>query len=266
MSKPLRSLLAATLVLSTLPLRGQDKKAVDGLLDRIVQHEQEFLKNLRAHSPIIETYIQETPAPDQADTLPTKDHYFLGRMSLASEVNYESFLTRTDHQKGSRLPFAKAQTTAFLPKGFAQMTVLDASNFNRHTYTFDYVRREFLGEVRCLVFDVAPIDKSIGGQFFGSIWVEDKDYRIVRFNGTYTAGKPASRFSPRQRPFVLSFRQLAPERRARPVGSGVCLRGRIRRRPEGLDRSALQGADPAMGLQRRQQQSHGRADQHPHRR
>ena len=49
---------------------------------------------------------------DQADALPTKDHYFLGRLSLTGDVNYESFLTRTDHQKGSRLPFAKAQSTA----------------------------------------------------------------------------------------------------------------------------------------------------------
>ena len=75
------------------------------------------------------------------------------------------------------------------------MTLLDASNFNRRTYTFDYVRREFLGDVRCLVFDVAPIDKTIAGQFMGSIWVEDKDDRIVRFNGTFTAGKtPSSHF------------------------------------------------------------------------
>jgi len=186
-----RLLLAFVLAVPLLPLRGQDRNTIDGLLNRIVQHEQEFLKNFRAHGPIIETYIQETP--DQADALPSKDHYFLGRMSLAAEMNYESFLIRTDNQQGLRLPFSKSQATAFLPKGFAQMTILDASNFNRITYNFDYVRREFLGDVRCLVFDVAPIDKNVSGQFMGSIWVEDKDYRIVRFNGTYTSGKGSSR-------------------------------------------------------------------------
>jgi hypothetical protein len=193
MSNIPRVLLAFILAAPLLPLKGQGRNSIDGLLNRIVQHEQEFLRNLRAHGPIIETYIQETPAPDQADTLPTKDHYFLGRMTLADKVNYESFLIRTDNQQGSRLPFSKSQATAFLPKGFAQMTILDASNFNRLTYNFDYVRREFLGEVRCLVFDVAPIDKNVGGQFMGSIWVEDKDYRIVRFNGTYTVGKGSSK-------------------------------------------------------------------------
>jgi hypothetical protein len=188
-----RGLLAVAL--ASLPLQAQDRQAVDHLLDQIVLHEQEFLKNVRAHSPVIETYIQEMPVADMNDSLPIKDHYFLGRMGLTDIVTYESFLTRTDAQKGVRTPFSKAQATAFLPKGFAQMTLLDASNFNRRTYTFDYVRREFLGDVRCLVFDVAPIDKTVAGQFLGSIWVEDKENRIVRFNGTYTAGKaPSSRF------------------------------------------------------------------------
>ena len=45
---------------------------------------------------------------------------------------------------------------------------------------------EFLGEVRCLVFDVSPRDKKAPGRFIGRIWVEDRDYHIVRFNGTYT--------------------------------------------------------------------------------
>src|SRR2546427_1019331 len=119
MRKTVRLPLAVALLL--LPLRGQDRTAIDDLLDKIVQREQEFLKNLRAHSPIIETYIQETPPPDSADTLPTKDHYFLGRMSLSDAVSYESFLTRTDNQKGAWIPFARGQATAYLPKGFAQM-------------------------------------------------------------------------------------------------------------------------------------------------
>jgi hypothetical protein len=34
----------------------------------------------------------------------------------------------------------------------------------------------------------------VAGQFIGSIWVEDKDFRIVRFNGTYTQGKVSRRF------------------------------------------------------------------------
>src|SRR6266446_6850975 len=114
MPNMLRVLLAFLLAAPLVPLKGQDPNTVNRLLNRIVQHEQEFLKNLRAHGPIVETYIQETPASGQTDTLPTKDHYFLGRMTLTEELNYESLLTRTDNEQGSRLPFAKGQATAFL--------------------------------------------------------------------------------------------------------------------------------------------------------
>ena len=48
------------------------------------------------------------------------------------------------------------------------------------------MRREFLGEVRCLVFDVTPKPKTDTGRFAGRIWVEDQDFHIVRFNGAYT--------------------------------------------------------------------------------
>ena len=43
----------------------------------------------------------------------------------------------------------------FLPMGFAQMVVLD-TDFQKKYYNFTFVRREFLGEVRCLVIDVQP--------------------------------------------------------------------------------------------------------------
>ncbi len=76
--------------------------------------------------------------------------------------------------------------TEFLPLGFLQMIYLDNNGLNTQDYHFDYVRREFLGEVRTLVFDVTPAKKSGKGRFIGRIWVEDEDYTIVRFNGSYS--------------------------------------------------------------------------------
>src|ERR1035438_5069835 len=72
----------------------------------------------------------------------------------------------------------------FLPLGFAQMVVLD-EDFQRKYYDFTFVRREFLGELRCVVMDVAPKKDAGKGRFLGRIWIEDQDYNIVRFNGTY---------------------------------------------------------------------------------
>src|SRR4029077_5642012 len=40
--------------------------------------------------------------------------------------------------------------------------------------------------VRTLVFDITPKKKAGKGRFVGRIWVEDQDYTIVRFNGSYS--------------------------------------------------------------------------------
>ncbi len=66
------------------------------------------------------------------------------------------------------------------------MIYLDTNGFDKQHYKFDYVRREFLGEVRTLVFDVEPLPKAGKGRFSGRIWVEDQDFHIVRFNGAYS--------------------------------------------------------------------------------
>lgn len=71
------------------------------------------------------------------------------------------------------------------------MVMLDA-NFQKSNYYFNFVRQEFLGEVRCIVVDVQPREHAPKGLFTGRIWVEDRDFNIVRFNGTYT---PRSRYS-----------------------------------------------------------------------
>src|SRR5262245_13154185 len=185
------ALLCALLVRPLLAAETPEE-LVDKLLDRIVEHERAFLDTMQTRAPLIETYIQETLKPSEAGARPTKDHYFLGRFRLAGAVNYETLIERTDPplvKTGFRLlPRAAAppaQPLSFLPRGFAQMAVMDLRDFNRQTYSFEYVRREFLGEVRCLVFDVAPLNRVQPGKFVGRIWVEDRGNAIVRFNGTY---------------------------------------------------------------------------------
>jgi hypothetical protein len=77
------------------------------------------------------------------------------------------------------------------------MIFLDMNGFDRQHYRIEYVRREFLGEVRCLVFDVDPIskkDKRDKGRFVGRIWVEDQDFHIVRFNGAYGGSSLTSNY------------------------------------------------------------------------
>src|SRR6266404_4881918 len=73
----------------------------------------------------------------------------------------------------------------FLPRGFLQMIYLDEEGFDQQHYKFSYAGREFLGDVRCLIFDVDPLANTGKGRFSGRIWVEDQDFHIVRFNGSY---------------------------------------------------------------------------------
>ncbi len=176
---------------------------VDRLLDRIVEREKTFLDSAKKQTPVIETYIQEVPESGQADARPQKDHYFLGRFRLGETLGYETLVERSDAPPPKTmmgwLPFhspGKNHAMTFLPKGFAQMAVVDLLDFNRQTYNFEYVRREFLGEVRCLVFDVSPRNRAQPGKFVGRIWVEDRDHSIVRFNGTYVQAQAAKSGAP----------------------------------------------------------------------
>ena len=82
----------------------------------------------------------------------------------------------------------------YQPMGFSWMIFADREDFDRSHYGFKYVRREFLGDIRCLVFDVTPQKDSGKGRFVGRIWVEDQAYNIVRLNGTYAPRPRGSYF------------------------------------------------------------------------
>jgi hypothetical protein len=71
-------------------------------------------------------------------------------------------------------------------RGVAQLAVLDTDLY-KNNYDFTYVRREFLSAVRCIVLDARPKPDAPPGRFQGRIWLDDRDYTIVRFNGTHTS-------------------------------------------------------------------------------
>jgi Peptidase family M48 len=185
----IRSLLLITpLALAGAVHAAGENAAVERLLDGIVRQENRLIDDLRDSSAIIETYIQEIPESAKAADAVVRDHYFLGRLDFAKGLSYTPIADRNEMPGGWKRLLSKSRTAAFFPSGFAQMVLPDADAFNRETYRFEYVRREFLGEVRCLVFDVAPMDGKVRGKFIGRIWVEDHGLQIVRFNGTYTRG------------------------------------------------------------------------------
>jgi hypothetical protein len=162
---------------------------VDQAIDRVIARERDEIATIRRYTPIIETYIQDMKPDKDMGAIPVKDHYFLGQAELAKGVVDNSMLSKRKGKMDAFNPISHLSglfTSSFVPEGFLQMIYVDTNGFDRQHYQFDYVRREFLGEVRCLVFDVTPLPKSGRGRFKGRVWAEDQSYTIVRFNGVYT--------------------------------------------------------------------------------
>ncbi len=176
-------------VLSLAAPAADKNETVDKLLERIAQQERQFIQDLRAHSAILETYIQETPEPGSENKHVVRDHYFLGQLDFSRGLGYTPMAARGESPKSQKSIFSfRNRSTVFVAAGFAQMVLPDGDGLDRQRYQIDFVRREFLGEVRCLLFDVTPLDNKAQGRFKGRIWVEDEDFKIVRFNGVYTNG------------------------------------------------------------------------------
>jgi hypothetical protein len=156
------------------------------VVDRAIERERALIDMLKTRTPLIETYLQDLRFDPRAGPVPTQDHYFFGRMDLRDTVDRRDYLPKRGGFRSSLLGgFNKLYKIEYNPLGFSWMIFADRQNFDRETYKFKFARREFLGDVRCIVFDVTPKTDTRKGRFHGRIWVEDQDYNIVRLNGTY---------------------------------------------------------------------------------
>ena len=167
---------------------------MDQVVDRVVEREKGLVKLLAPRTPLVETYLQNLQQDPQLGPIPQDDRYFLGRMDLSDSIDRSDFLKdekgKDDSMEKHLLGgFTKAFKFQYQPLGFSWMIFADRDDFDRQHYEFHYARREFLGDVRCLVFDITPKKDAGRGRFLGRIWVEDQDFSIVRLNGTYTHAK-----------------------------------------------------------------------------
>src|SRR4029077_11901224 len=180
-------IVGTVLILSVMPLRAKAQaSSIDQVVDRIVTQEKAEMQMLRQYSPLVETYIQTLRPDPKLGPIPAGDKYFLGKAQLANGVDLESLAADAGGVRRKLSGIGNVFSVEFLPRGFLQMIYLDTNGFDQQNYRFDYIRREFLGDVRCLVFDVTPNAHARKGRFSGRIWAEDQDFRIVRFNGAYT--------------------------------------------------------------------------------
>jgi hypothetical protein len=160
---------------------------MDQVVSLFIEREHGLIKMLGSRTPVVETYLQNLTADPVLGAVPSEDHYFLGRMDMGATVDRKDYLKEEEKSMQQRLMggFQKLYKVQYQPLGFSWMVYADRTDFDREHYDFRYARREFLGDVRCLVFDVTPKKGSGRGRFLGRIWIEDQGYNIVRLNGTY---------------------------------------------------------------------------------
>jgi len=177
----------------TQPQAGNSASAsvttVNQAIDRIIAREHDEIAAIRRYNPIVETYIQDMKPDAAMGAIPVRDHYFLGQADLSKGIVDRSMLNRRKGKLDQFNPISHLSgffTSSYVPEGFLEMIYIDPNGFDRQHYQIDFVRREFLGEVRCVVFDLTPLPKSGKGRFKGRVWAEDQNYTIVRFNGVYT--------------------------------------------------------------------------------
>src|SRR3989475_6120787 len=176
---------AAQPVASTAPA-SVPSTTMDQAVGRAIEREHALMEMLKARTPLVETYLQSLKFDPQVGPAPVQDHYFLGRMDLSESVDRRDYLSKDTTFESHLLGgFTRLFKLEYKPMGFSWMIYADRDDFNRKTYDFKYVHREFLGDVRCIVFDVSAKKGTGSGRCRGRVWVEARAYNIVRLNGFY---------------------------------------------------------------------------------
>jgi hypothetical protein len=171
------------------PAANSQSLTVNQVIDRIIDREIAEITVIRQFNPIIETYIQDMKSEPGVSAVPVRDHYLLGQADLSKDIVDRSMLTKRNGKLNQFNPISHLDAftnSSNAPEFFLKTIYVDPKGFDRQHYQFQFARREFLGEVRCVVFDVTPLSESGKDRFKGRIWAEDQNYTIVRFNGSYT--------------------------------------------------------------------------------
>ena len=131
---------------------------IEEVAERITRAEAALTSRMRAYRPLVEVYIQNLATDERLGTVPTGDEYFIGQFDWTDSQGPK--LLALSPPKGSLRQkasvFSHPFSAQYLPDGFAATSVPDWRLLDRQRYAFTYVKREFLGEARCLVLDVRP--------------------------------------------------------------------------------------------------------------
>ncbi len=157
--------------------------SMEQFIDQFIKAEATLVGRLDDYQPVVEVYIQNqtATADPKLGAVPTRDDYFLGVFDGSNGPSAIPLSAGRGWFKPAGVmnrPFG----LEYVPAGFAATIVPDLNVLDRARYDYKFVRREFLDEVRTVVFEVWPKNRKEYG-FKGRIWVEDRGFNVVRFNG-----------------------------------------------------------------------------------
>src|SRR5262245_22633979 len=190
--RALSIILPAALATSIAAAAENGSAKMDQVLDAAIANERALAETLESHRPVVETYVQTVKPDPVLGVVPVRDNYFFGRLELTAPPETKKGKAAKDGKKKTINLLEDFNSRVFKPEDFSRMLILDRGSFDRATYEFHFLRSEFLGDVRTLVFDVTPkqgkpIDRYRPGRFTGRIWIEDQAFHIVRYNGIYAS-------------------------------------------------------------------------------
>lgn len=177
----------------------------NALIKKAIAAEKLTIKSIQQKSPLVQTYIQNMKGDAKLYAVPVSDQYMLQRVDFGKTFYGKSYATgeASEANRGMFRGSLEAMgllsksllpgNVRYMPDGFLEMMFIDPSGFDQQHYDFLFVRKAFLGTVRCDVFDVHPKAGLGNGRFTGRIWVDDDSGNVVRFNGTYTGGDMADK-------------------------------------------------------------------------
>jgi len=122
------------------------------IVDRMSQAERAVLALLKMYRPLMEVYIQNLAPNEARGRVPTDDNFVLGQLKFDERPALRSFGQKEPREVLLRIRSSPRN----VGDAFVAMVAPDWRVLDRKRYEFKYVRREFLGESRCFVFDVKP--------------------------------------------------------------------------------------------------------------
>jgi hypothetical protein len=172
----------------TAPVKAADhpeSAELAAIVNHVIASENLYTIKLMELSPRVETYIQYYQPDYELGDVTTNDSLFLGRLKFDTEAKEASFIENPTPPWIHHIPLPRIHAAYLRPSFFAlEPLAVDWHGFDRKHYTFEPIRWEYLGDLRCLAIDVHPREPVSEGAFKGRIWVEDHGYNIVRLNGT----------------------------------------------------------------------------------